>query len=155
MHKDNQQIGRILSAAIALLVAGTGAALGTGGVILYIKGKAAVAAGTVEQILSRPIAEAFLRPFVIPASLLIVLLILAAVWKVRAGETEPYRDTKYVRSLAKNNESISAHKGLSRRNYFIVFGLIAVLIAAGALNGGLKDVLIKAVNICTECIGLG
>ncbi|MBQ7454891.1 MAG: thioredoxin [Clostridia bacterium] len=31
----------------------------------------------------------------------------------------------------------------------------AVLITAGALNGGLRDVLAKAVSICTECIGLG
>ncbi|MFR0735032.1 MAG: CD1871A family CXXC motif-containing protein [Oscillospiraceae bacterium] len=23
------------------------------------------------------------------------------------------------------------------------------------MNGGLRDVLVKAVNICTECIGLG
>ena len=30
-----------------------------------------------------------------------------------------------------------------------------VLIVLGILNGGLRDVLIKAVNICTECIGLG
>lgn len=29
------------------------------------------------------------------------------------------------------------------------------LIVAGILNGGMYDVLVKAVNICTECIGLG
>ena len=29
------------------------------------------------------------------------------------------------------------------------------LIAAGIMNGGMRDVLIKAINICTECIGLG
>ena len=31
----------------------------------------------------------------------------------------------------------------------------AALIALGVLNGGMHDVLVKAVNICTECIGLG
>lgn len=30
-----------------------------------------------------------------------------------------------------------------------------VFIVLGVLNGGLWDVLVKAVNICTECIGLG
>ena len=28
-------------------------------------------------------------------------------------------------------------------------------IIAGVLNGGMEDVLNKAINICTECIGLG
>ena len=31
----------------------------------------------------------------------------------------------------------------------------AVFIVLGALNGSLNDVLMKAINICTECIGLG
>ena len=30
-----------------------------------------------------------------------------------------------------------------------------VMLAAGVMNGGMRDVLVKAVNICTECIGLG
>lgn len=31
----------------------------------------------------------------------------------------------------------------------------AVLIGIGICNGGARDVLVKAVAICTECIGLG
>ena len=45
---------------------------------------------------------------------------------------------------------------------YIVLGariLVAVLavtfIAVGVWNGGMQDVLMKAVKICTECIGLG
>ena len=33
--------------------------------------------------------------------------------------------------------------------------LSVVLIVLGITNGGLWDVLVKAINICTECIGLG
>lgn len=37
-----------------------------------------------------------------------------------------------------------------------VLGIIALaLIVAGICNGGMADVLAKAINICTECIGLG
>ena len=36
-----------------------------------------------------------------------------------------------------------------------LFGVAAALIALGVQNGGLNDVLVKAINICTECIGLG
>ena len=30
-----------------------------------------------------------------------------------------------------------------------------VFIVLGVMNGGLRYVLVKAINICTECIGLG
>ena len=33
--------------------------------------------------------------------------------------------------------------------------LAVLFIVLGILNGSMKDVLIKAINICTECIGLG
>ncbi|MBR3964693.1 MAG: thioredoxin [Clostridia bacterium] len=36
-----------------------------------------------------------------------------------------------------------------------VLVIAAVFIVVGALNGGLADVLAKAIAICTECIGLG
>lgn len=36
-----------------------------------------------------------------------------------------------------------------------LYALAAALVVTGVMNGGLKDVLVKAINICTECIGLG
>ena len=30
-----------------------------------------------------------------------------------------------------------------------------LFLALGIANGGMRDVLVKAINICTECIGLG
>lgn len=36
-----------------------------------------------------------------------------------------------------------------------VFVLAIVFIILGIVNGGANDVLVKAINICTECIGLG
>ena len=37
----------------------------------------------------------------------------------------------------------------------VIFVVAAAFIVLGVMNGGLYDVLVKAVNICTECIGLG
>lgn len=37
----------------------------------------------------------------------------------------------------------------------IVFVVAVTFIILGIVNGGANDVLIKAINICTECIGLG
>ena len=36
-----------------------------------------------------------------------------------------------------------------------LFSLAALFILLGVMNGGWYDVLVKAINICTECIGLG
>ncbi|MDO4828342.1 MAG: CD1871A family CXXC motif-containing protein, partial [Clostridia bacterium] len=36
-----------------------------------------------------------------------------------------------------------------------MFALAVALLVLGAANGGVRDVLVKAINICTECIGLG
>ena len=36
-----------------------------------------------------------------------------------------------------------------------LYGLALALVVLGVINGGLKDVLYKAITICTECIGLG
>ena len=37
----------------------------------------------------------------------------------------------------------------------VIAALAVAFIIAGALNGGARDVLVKAINICMECIGLG
>ena len=37
----------------------------------------------------------------------------------------------------------------------VIFCVCAVFIVLGVLNGGMRDVLEKAIKICTECIGLG
>lgn len=38
----------------------------------------------------------------------------------------------------------------------LVLAVLALLfIILGVMNGGARDVLVKAINICTECIGLG
>ena len=36
-----------------------------------------------------------------------------------------------------------------------IFCLGVLFIVLGTVNGGSRDVLVKAINICTECIGLG
>ncbi|MBQ6373294.1 MAG: thioredoxin [Clostridia bacterium] len=37
----------------------------------------------------------------------------------------------------------------------IVIATAVVLIIAGIFNGSARDVLYKAITICTECVGLG
>lgn len=57
-------------------------------------------------------------------------------------------------STVEENEIVTEEKRLSPyRNAILVAAII--LIVYGFLNGGTIDVLAKAINICTECIGLG
>lgn len=59
------------------------------------------------------------------------------------------------------NKYVAAVKSILRKDLtlWIVRGIIFVIavtfIIVGICNGGARDVLIKAINICTECIGLG
>lgn len=47
-------------------------------------------------------------------------------------------------------------ENVNRRALRAALWIVALaLIVAGIANGGLRDVLYKAKNICTECIGLG
>ncbi|MBR5230930.1 MAG: hypothetical protein IKW00_01635 [Clostridia bacterium] len=46
-------------------------------------------------------------------------------------------------------------RGVGKTVRRVCIALAVLLIVLGILNGGLWDVLVKAVNICTECIGLG
>lgn len=36
-----------------------------------------------------------------------------------------------------------------------LYAVAVAFIVLGVMNGGVRDVLVKAINICTECIGLG
>lgn len=90
-----------------------------------------------------------------------------APWIVLAFGTilafEGYRHRSMLRELEaikRAPKCESAPRAASPRANVLVLqlGLVvaaAGLILAGIYNGGMRDVLVKAINICTECIGLG
>lgn len=55
-------------------------------------------------------------------------------------------------SVEESHASKSTHVGAVRIVLLIAAVVLSVL---GVFNGGARDVLVKAINICTECIGLG
>ena len=52
-------------------------------------------------------------------------------------------------------EGSAAGKGRMYKIRIAVLVVAVICIIAGIANGNMKDILIKAINICTECIGLG
>ncbi len=145
---------RILVRLIGFLVVLICAGLIAGGVILYIQGTAAVRIKTAESVFTQEQAAGFLRLFLIPVLVLVVLLIVAALSGTK--DTQVYSSAKgRGKAPILQPENIGAHRNLDRKHAWLILTLAAGLIAAGMINGGLREVLIKAINICTECIGLG
>ena len=69
---------------------------------------------------------------------------------------------KLVASGAAPKQVLEMDAAAQKRETYTVLGIrigVAVLAVAliiwGVFNGGARDVFIKAINICTECIGLG
>ena len=75
-------------------------------------------------------------------------VVLGLVMQVAAGE-KPASQGKPLRC------GDAPAKPVSSALRIALYAAAVVLIVLGVMNGGLRDVLIKAINICTECIGLG
>ena len=99
--------------------------------------------------------------WILPCTLVAMGVSVAFVYLENASVE---RQIGYIKSAIAQSKSVVsapvAPKNCDRKK--LVMGIrIALLVAAialiiaGILNGGMADVLAKAVNICTECIGLG
>lgn len=74
------------------------------------------------------------------------------------------KQLEFVKKLNKGQKAVKKQNAIERffDNRLVVFTLrcalfvtATVFIVIGVINGGMYDVFVKAVNICTECIGLG
>ncbi len=72
---------------------------------------------------------------------------VGTVLRVKTGEREKKRVEKPAERRTDSRAVLAARIAL------LAAGIL--FIGLGAANGGLWDVLVKAINICTECIGLG
>ena len=106
----------------------------------------------------------YILPFVIVA---FVVICAAAIYNGIATE----KQLKELKTMIKHGngevttktepaavavaKEVAAHKATLWSVRGAVFVIAVAFIIAGAINGGAHDVLIKAINICQECIGLG
>lgn len=84
-------------------------------------------------------------------------LAAAAAASVLSGQSAR-RELEILKSAPKKSPEPAAStekKGALPVLRIALYAAAFVLLALGVANGGLWDVLVKAVNICTECIGLG
>lgn len=59
------------------------------------------------------------------------------------------------RAQKRRPEPLAPQVGIAPIARAALYAVALALTVAGVMNGGMRDVLVKAVNICTECIGLG
>ncbi len=72
-----------------------------------------------------------------------------------------YKGNPVIQADVRKNSAIAAIKKFFSNKYTLIgirAGVAAIAVTfviLGVFNGGARDVFIKAINICTECIGLG
>ncbi len=155
----------VLAAVCALLFALLAAAF----IRLYREGAALRAAGdAAASIFTREKLTERLAPL-LPLAILAAGLIVAAAplgigsgasgfgrippRRTTSGRTEVDPGDKFDVLRSKACDPARKHRIALLRAALAAVALM--LIIAGIYNGSMKDVLYKAINICTECVGLG
>lgn len=92
----------------------------------------------------------------VPALLFVIFAAVTVIFGKREAADKPYIAGQelyekgiYAQAALKENVK---RKNTTR---LVLLAAAVVLIIFGIFNGGMRDVLVKAINICTECIGLG
>ena len=100
--------------------------------------------------------------FVIPCTIVSISSIFANVLVCGASYVRELDIIKASFKTAKKDDISGQWSVVSGQNEKILLGarlsilvIAIVFIVVGIFNGGMADVLQKAINICTECIGLG
>lgn len=135
--------GRALAVLTLLLAAG----LIWSAVDLYAAGRA-LRQTEPAAVIYRPEAVSARLEFLLPV-LFLWLAALATALAAGAGRKRPAPDRK----APQTGESAASPRVRVLRA--VLLGLALVLLLLGVLGGGLREVLLKAANLCTECIGLG
>lgn len=98
-----------------------------------------------------------LSRFVLPLAVYGALVLLSVIMHMLYGQGRMAKQDA-VSKTAFNVQSGKEHANQSVRLpaiRIVLFGVAVLFIVLGVMNSGWYDVLVKAINICTECIGLG
>ena len=130
---------RVLDALLGIGALTAAAMLIRETVVLYKSGEPVYTYAKINTAFSR-----IKLPLYIFAAFAVVMLLVHAVFPQK---------TQYVRCVITPSKATRSGLLWKVRLFILIFAL--AFIGLGLLNGGLNDVFVKAINICTECIGLG
>jgi hypothetical protein len=142
---NRKRILLILMAAVCILLA---VFLAAGAVLIYREGMIRKAADPLENVYT---PEEAVKVFAAAVPLFLAFLALLVIC-LAVGVKDPEADRPKGPSGPVKPAAESKQKTMIQAA--VVVAAVALIIA-GILNGSAGDVLIKAIHICTECIGLG
>ena len=146
---DGKRVFRFILAALCIALA---ALLISAAVGIWLEGSAVRESGDVlAPVYTREKAAVRLAPVIPLAGATGVLAIIGIAAGIRNERSSLPRSLPLLH-FPEENTSLSRRRTLARR---IVLAAAIALIAAGILNGSMRDVLIKAIHLCTECVGIG
>lgn len=126
--------------SISIFLAGI--CLITGCIYIYVSGD-----GYSRQIVSNTFSK-----INIPIYLCLLLIIGDIIWELLSPTRN--KKQKIINNKSDDNIPSQSSKNVKIIRLVILSSAIVILIF-GFVTGGYADVLTKAINICTECIGLG
>ena len=147
MTKENMaRLHRTYNVLFSIVLVIAGICLIAGVLCIYLSG---------DQPFSRESVAATFSQIAFPVYLCIAMAIINIIWEIISptDEKKPAPKKKPLHNEVTAEELAAEKKYYAWRNIIIVASII--FIAAGLINGGTIAVLAKAINICTECIGLG
>ena len=145
------RIRKTIGIVITVLSIGTAAALIAAAVNLYLTGSRA-AKESGDPALAIYTAEAIRAAFRPIAPVVYAFLLSLAAGIVYRAFTEEKNGISAPRPVKKGKPANKKAVAVLR---IAVAAAAVILIILGIAGGGLRDVLVKAVKICMECVGLG
>lgn len=129
----------------------TAIVLSVSALVIYVNGAALKASDPLSPIYTREKVIRALIPAVILIGIGLILMIVSFAKGIRdENAMRPAKSVKISRKLTskKTDKAVNIFR-------VVILLLAVIFIILGVNNGSANDVFGKAVNICTECIGLG
>ena len=157
---DNKKIMLYINSALyslwAILTAGSA-------ISIYLKGAAYQAQGHPEAwIFTREKAMEAFGTFVPVLALAVVMTLICVIKGIRDdSQDKPVADPDLISIYKAERETerdVQAEAAKAKKLQVVKITLLiaaVIFVIAGIRNGSMEDTLIKAINICTECVGLG
>jgi len=148
MTKENMaRLHRTYNILFSVVLVIAGICLIAGCLCIYFSG---------DHPFSREVVASTFSGIAFPVYLCIVMTVINIIWEVISPTDAKKNPSKKInrKSIEENTDFDAGEKKYRPyRNAIIIAAVI--FIVAGLINGGTVAVLAKAINICTECIGLG